>query len=167
MEDVVYTLPEDPDAEKIPFIIKNKHLPKADASSGKVTFRSVTPKQQFIMGPDATEQDMLDQTVGAAMRHRELAEDHLAASLWLSQEAPIRKAPKPRKEMSVSKQVTIPTDHRHIEANDFHTARSAAGVYKGNYAVDVFYLGTSGVTGDGRQQHTFEVTYYWSEVADD
>lgn len=150
------------DPEGLAFSFLKKHLPLADKSSGIVKFRSVTPKQRFSRSEDQSEQEVLEDIQLAAWRHRELAADHLAAALWISTEAPVGQ-PVRRKKVSESKFVTIPTDGELVEG-DFRTARMAAGIYKGNYATDVVYIGKGEFTGDGRATHTFEVTYYWTEV---
>lgn len=176
MEDVVYTIPERDkndymlddaiENDVISMVFRYKHLPKADTSGGLVRFRSVTPKQNFVqIGDDPS--GALHATHLAAMRHRELAADHIAAALWLSVCAPIVKAPKPRVEKHMDSEVTIASEHKFVQASDFNTARAQAGVYKGNFATDVFYLGKVGETGDGRTAHRFGLTFYWSEVSDD
>lgn len=175
MEDVVYTLPE---RDKNDYLLDDEyrydpvrldfryhHLPKADDSSGVVRFRSVTPKQQFVQHGDDPS-DALRQVHETAMRHRQLAEDHIAAALWLSVCVPIVKAPKPRKQVSEILYVTVPLENERIQASDFDKARQVAGMHKGSFARDVSYANYAGMTGDGRYQHTFEVTYYWNEVSD-
>ena len=170
MEDVVYMLPQEArdelyaaDMEATPMWFKNKHLPQADKSSGVVRFRSVTPKQQFVQGPDQDTNDVLDEVQAAAMRHRELAADHIAAALWINTEAPIVNAPAVRVKKTKTARVVIPLDHEHVTPKDFYEAQTAAGTQEGVSATNPVYIGRVGTTGDGRSTHEFEVTYTWTE----
>lgn len=166
MEDVVYTLPEGAvDPEAVPMRFKNKHLPQANKGSGVVRFRSVTPKQRFIKSADQTTEDVMDEIHAAAVRHRELAADHIAAALWIKTEAPVVDGPALRVKKAKNALVTIPLDHEHVRPGDFDAALRAAGIQEGVYPSDPVYIGKESNTSDGRSTHTFEVTYAWMENA--
>lgn len=170
MEDVVYTLPKEDtndykghlDPESMPMRFRARHLPEADTSSGLVKFGSVTPKQRFIATDDLSAEGQVHE---AAMKHRQLAAEHIAAALWISVCAPIVKEAPARVTRHETARVTIPVDHEHITPEDFQHALRVAGTLHGVHPVRPRYLGRTGNTGDGRPQHIFEVEYIWNEEA--
>lgn len=162
MEDVVYTLPDSTDG---PFTFHLDNLPKADNSSGVVRFRTATPKQYFTQDSEESPAALAERIRASAQRHYEIAADHLAAALWLLQEAPIKAPPSARVTRTDSRTVTILTE-QHVRMSDFHEAARAAGVYKGSYPSDVKHIMRDGKSGDGRYYQQFEVTYQWVEYAE-
>lgn len=139
------------------YTFKASDLPERSEEPGIVRFGSVTPKQSF--------EDQ--QQWGEAMAvHYERALEHLAAFHWLATEAPKYKAPRRITKIETAR-VTIPLDHDNVVEEDFAQARRTAGSFNGVRPTKTAYLGRTGNTGDGRAQHIFEVTYKWSDFAEE